>query len=233
MDTMNIPSVLAGGAAAVALMSCLRAAGPEDVSASSSLHDRPASASASAPSAPAPSGRMAGKTAVITGAAHGIAKATATLFAAEGCHVVLADRDATAGEHVAALLRARGHDATFIECDVSQEAAVRSLMATAGKLGGGRFDALVNVAGVDIIAKLEDTTLARWERALSVNLTSAFLTCSAALPYLKAAGRSSIVNISSIQASRGFSGYPAYGEAPPDACAAAGSVARVRRRQSW
>ena len=100
---------------------------------------------------------------------------------------------------------------------------MRSLMATAGKLGGGRIDALVNVAGVDIIAKLEDTTLARWERALRVNLTSAFLTCSAALPYLKAAGRSSIVNISSIQASRGFSGYPAYGEPSPDACAAAGA----------
>ena len=57
---------------------------------------------------------------VITGAAHGIAKATATLFAEAGGRVVLADRDAVAGEQVAELLRGRGFDATFVECDVSQ-----------------------------------------------------------------------------------------------------------------
>ena len=97
---------------------------------------------------------------------------------------------------------------------VSQASAVHELMVTAAGLGGGSIESLVNVAGVDIIAKvntrhscppspimsdsdymvaagalqLEDTTLERWERTLSVNLTSMFLTCSAGLPFLKNAG---------------------------------------------
>ena len=61
---------------------------------------------------------------------------------------------------------------------------------------------------MDIIAKLEDTDADRWDRVMAVNLRSVYLMCKAALPYLQAAGRSSIVNVSSIQASRGFSGYP-------------------------
>ena len=67
-----------------------------------------------------------------------------------------------------------------------------------------QIHALVNVAGVDIIARLEDHSTARWDRVMAVNLRSVFLTCRAALPSLKAAQGSAIVNISSIQARRGF-----------------------------
>jgi NAD(P)-dependent dehydrogenase (short-subunit alcohol dehydrogenase family) len=155
-------------------------------------------------------GRMAGKTCIVTGAAHGIAKAVATLFASEGGHVVLVDRDAAAGNRVAELLRERKQSAEFVECDVSSESAVQNMVETAQAIGGGKIDALINVAGVDFIAKLEDTELDRWNRAWQVNLTSMFLTSRAALPYMKKAERSSIVNVSSIQAERGFSGYPAY-----------------------
>jgi NAD(P)-dependent dehydrogenase (short-subunit alcohol dehydrogenase family) len=153
---------------------------------------------------------MAGKTCIVTGAAHGIAKAVATLFASEGGHVVLADRDVAAGIEVTKLLKDRNYSAHFVECDVSSEDAVKKMVDAAQKIGGGKIDALVNVAGVDFIAKLEDTELDRWNRAFQVNLTSMFLTTRASLPYMKNAGRSSIVNVSSIQADRGFSGYPAY-----------------------
>ncbi len=156
---------------------------------------------------------MAGKTTIVTGAAHGIGKATATLFASEGAHVILADRDVHTGRAVAELIAAQSRDAqqiVFVECDVSEEDAVDHLIDVAQTVGGGKIDSLVNVAGVDIIAKLEDTEPDRWDRVMSVNLRSVYLTCKSALPYLRLAGRASIVNVSSIQASRGFSGYPGY-----------------------
>eukprot|EP00040_Diaphanoeca_grandis_P007486 m.41089 g.41089 ORF g.41089 m.41089 type:complete len:333 (-) comp18699_c0_seq1:78-1076(-) len=155
-------------------------------------------------------GRVANKLAIVTGGAHGIGKATATLFAAEGATVIIADRDTQSGAAVARLIRERGGKAEFIKCDVSDESSVESLMVKAAEIGNGNIHALVNVAGVDIIAKLEDTSTDRWDRVMTVNLRSVFLTCRYALPYLKAAERSSIVNISSIQAHRGFSGYPGY-----------------------
>lgn len=165
-----------------------------------------------APSSAA-TGRLAGKTAIVTGGAHGIGKATATLFASEGAHVVLADRDVPTGQKVAALIAAQSDQTQqilFVECDVSEENAVEHLIDVAKDVGGGKIDALINVAGVDIIAKLEDTEPDRWDRVMSVNLRSVYLTCKTALPYLRGAGRASIVNVSSIQASRGFSGYPGY-----------------------
>ena len=166
---------------------------------------------AAAPAAGGGGGRMAGKTAIVTGAAHGIGKATATLFASEGARVILADRDVDIGTAVAELITAQGREpATFVECDVSDEDAVKQLIEVAQLAGGVQIDALVNVAGVDIIAKLEDTEPDRWDRVMQVNLRSVFLTSRAALPYLRAAGRSAIVNVSSIQGSRGFSGYPGY-----------------------
>lgn len=83
-------------------------------------------------------GRLVGKTCVITGAAHGIAKATAQLFVAEGASVLLADRDAVAGERVAWLLREQGATAQFVETDVSDEIAVGRMIDAGRDLGGGK-----------------------------------------------------------------------------------------------
>jgi len=139
--------------------------------------------------------RLAGKTAVITGAASGIAKATATLFASQGCRLVLADRDADRGADVAKLIAAEhGTECEFVACDVSSAVDVQKAVSAAADMGLGQIDALVNVAGVDIIATLAQTDEARWRRTLDVNLTSIYLTCHAALPHLQAAGRSAIVN---------------------------------------
>lgn len=169
-----------------------------------------ATALGAVPSSSAAGRRMGGKTTIVTGAAHGIGKATATLFAREGAHVILADRDVLAGQTVAELIAAQSDQdqhIVFVECNVSEEDDVNDLIDVAQAVGGGKIDSLVNVAGVDIIAKLEDTEPDRWDRVMTVNLRSVFLTCKSALPYLTAAGRASIVNVSSIQASRGFSGY--------------------------
>lgn len=85
-------------------------------------------------------GRLAGKLCVVTGAAHGIGKATAQIFASEGARLVLADRDERAGERVAELLRARGADidVTFVACDVSDESAVDHMIKVASDIGGGK-----------------------------------------------------------------------------------------------
>jgi len=155
-------------------------------------------------------GRLLGKTCVVTGAAHGIAKAVAQVFAAEGASLLLADRDAAAGAAVTDLLCRDGANALFVDTDVSDEGSVQRMIDAGMELGGGKIDGLVNVAGVDIIARLEDHSTARWDRVMDVNLRSVFLTCRAALPALKAARHAAVVNVSSIQAVRGFSGYPGY-----------------------
>lgn len=145
----------------------------------------------------------------ITGAGNGIGRATALLFAAEGCKVGVMDRDVAAGEAVVAAIQRTGGQATFVECDVSSEesinAAVKAVVETFGRL-----NILVNVAGVNIMATVTDTEIERWDRAQDVNLRSVFLASKAALPHLMAGGPSSIINTSSVQATRGVPNFPSY-----------------------
>lgn len=156
--------------------------------------------------------RLKDAVAVVTGAANGIGRAVAILFAREGCRLVLADRDTNAGEALAAQLVADGGAAIFVETDVSEDEAVQQLIErTVSKFS--RIDILVNVAGIDIVGKLADTEADRWDRTQSVNLRSVYLTCRFAIPHLLATGHGRIVSVSSIQATRGFPGYPAYAAA--------------------
>ena len=155
-------------------------------------------------------GRLVGKVAIITGAGNGIGRATSLLFAEEGCALALADRDAAAGEAVAAFVRGRGARAFFVQCDVSSENSVAALVAEAMDKYN-TLNILVNCAGVNIIAKATDTELERWDRAQHVNLRSVFLTCRACLPHMIETGPgASIVNVSSVQATRGVPNFPAY-----------------------
>jgi NAD(P)-dependent dehydrogenase (short-subunit alcohol dehydrogenase family) len=156
-------------------------------------------------------GRLKDKVAVVTGAGNGIGRATALLFAEEGCSLVLADRDEVAGEAVAAFARSRGSRALFVPCDVSSEESVAALVAAAAAEFGGQLNILVNCAGVNIIARVTDTELERWDRAQHVNLRSVFLTCRACLPHMIECGPgASIVNVSSVQGTRGVPSFPAY-----------------------
>jgi len=136
-------------------------------------------------------GRLAGRRVIATGAASGIGRAAARLFAAEGAQLALLDRNA---EGLAEIAAETG--ALAIPCDVTDEAAVRAAVAQAAEALGG-LDGVCNVAGGAIPARLADTTLSDWNAVLTLNLTGPMLICREALAHLEQAARPSIVNVSS------------------------------------
>ncbi|MHA6642768.1 SDR family NAD(P)-dependent oxidoreductase [Mesorhizobium sp. A623] len=146
-------------------------------------------------------GRLQGRRIVITGAAAGIGRATAEIFAAEGAQLALLDQDAQA---------LAGLAGQAIAVDVSSEPSVAEAIEHAASAMGG-IDGLVNVAGVFPVASLEETTLALWQKTLAVNLTGPFLVAKAALPHLKAAEKATIVNLASASAIVPFKELSAYG----------------------
>jgi NAD(P)-dependent dehydrogenase (short-subunit alcohol dehydrogenase family) len=148
--------------------------------------------------------RLAGKSALITGASSGIGRAIARRFAAEGARLVLADvtdQVREGGTPTAELLRAEGHDVEFIRMDVSSENdAARAVELTVRRFG--RLDVLVNDAAVGVGKKLTETSLDEWNRTLAVNLTGVFLMSRAAVAQMltqdvRCEARGRIVNISS------------------------------------
>lgn len=141
-----------------------------------------------------PGRRLTGRHILITGAASGIGRAVAELFAAEGARTALLDCDA---DRLAAVAAATGGRA--VVADVAAEASVRGAVAAAAKAMGG-IDGIVNSAGVAIASPLGETDTASWRRALDVNLTGPFLICREALDYLRLAPAATIVNIASGQA---------------------------------
>jgi NAD(P)-dependent dehydrogenase (short-subunit alcohol dehydrogenase family) len=159
---------------------------------------------------PASAGRLAGKTAVITGAASGIGKATAERFAAEGASLVLNDRETAALEAFVAELTARGTKASAVAGDVSQEADVRRLMQTAVDTHGG-LDILVANAGVIPEADLAHASAELWDRTMATNGRGMFLCCKHAAEAMVARGKGAIVCLSSISAFAGQPGQAVYG----------------------
>jgi NAD(P)-dependent dehydrogenase (short-subunit alcohol dehydrogenase family) len=138
--------------------------------------------------------RLAGRSAIVTGAASGIGLATARLLAAEGASVVLADV-ADCGPEAAALVRA-GAAARAVTCDVSREDDVRRLFAISRE-GRGRVDVLVNAAGIGLQRTVVDTTPAEWRRLVDVNLGGIFFCCREAVGLMRAQGAGVIVNVAS------------------------------------
>jgi NAD(P)-dependent dehydrogenase (short-subunit alcohol dehydrogenase family) len=135
--------------------------------------------------------RLAGRRIIITGGASGIGRATAELFAKEGAAVAVFDRDAAQAEAVA-----RSIDGRSFGVDVSDAAEVgRAVAAAAGLLGG--LDGLVTAAGVFINRGLMETGPEIWHQTIAVNLTGMFLCVQAAVPFLRQAEHSTIVNIGS------------------------------------
>jgi NAD(P)-dependent dehydrogenase (short-subunit alcohol dehydrogenase family) len=153
--------------------------------------------------------RLQDRVAIVTGGANGIGRAIALLFAREGARVVIADRDAAAGEQTAGAIRAAGGEALFVPTDVSRDADVAALVEAAQERLGG-VDVLVNGAGIDIQGNIVDTEPARWQRVLDVNLASIYRTCRSAIPLMVRRGGGSIVNIASLQGIYGWPHYAAY-----------------------
>lgn len=141
--------------------------------------------------------RLADRVAVVTGAAAGIGRATAELFAEEGARVVLADVAADAVEEVAAGIRDADGSAAAVAADVSAEDGVEAVVGAAER-AFGPVDVLVNNAGVELKKLVEDTSLDEWERILRINLTSAFLMSRRVIRGMKERRRGVIVMNSSV-----------------------------------
>ncbi len=140
---------------------------------------------------------LAGRAAVITGAAQGIGEACARRLAADGMAVALWDVDTARGEALAAELRSQGANARFVRCDVAKKAEVEAAMA-ATLAALPRVHALVNNAGIFKASEFLDITEADWDAVLNVNLKGAFLVAQALARHMAAHGGGSIVNMSSV-----------------------------------
>lgn len=141
--------------------------------------------------------RLRDKVVIITGAASGIGKATAILFAEHGAKVVVADIDIHGGNQTVANIKAKNNEAIFTHTDVTisedTEQMVEATVKTYGKL-----DVLFNNAGIAMRLPVADLSEADWHRCLDVNLTGVFLCAKAAIPAMKQNGGGSIINMSSI-----------------------------------
>jgi len=151
-------------------------------------------------------GRVAGKVAIVTGAASGMGKADAQLLAAEGAKVVVADMNEADGRAVADAI---GDNAVFMRLNVTDEDNWKSVIAaTMEKFG--RLDILVNNAGIIALGNIVDTTLESWRLVNSVNSDGVFLGCKHAIPVMAKSGGGSIINMSSVAAIHGQSFVAAY-----------------------
>ena len=154
--------------------------------------------------------RLTGRTAIVTGAASGIGKATAQRLASEGANVVITDINDDAGKAVAAELTGQGYSAAFMHHDVTNEADWQRVIDDTVAAYSG-LDILVNNAGMGDLLDIDAATLADWDRTIAIDQTSIFLGMKLASPHLKASGHGSVINISSIFGiSGGFGTSPAY-----------------------
>ena len=150
--------------------------------------------------------RLEAKVCIITGAASGMGRVAARMFAAEGARVVLADVSAEACESVAREVREAGGDATVAVADVSREADAKAMVDRA-VASYGRVDCLYNNAGIMPAAdhSVIDTDVATWDRVMAVNLRGVFLGCKYAIPKMVEQGGGSIINVASFVAILGCS----------------------------
>ena len=154
--------------------------------------------------------RLKDNVAFVTGAAHGIGRAIAERFAAEGAFVLIGDIDESAGIETVAVISKNGGNAAFSHCDVSNPGDVKSAVAAA--CVSGRIDILVNNAAY--IAKTwhpsAEATEEEWERSFRVSLLGTQLCTREVLPFMKKQNSGSIINISSIQGLVGGRSSAAY-----------------------
>ncbi len=155
-------------------------------------------------------GRLAGKAALITGAASGIGRATAALFHAEGAKVAATDRNE------AGLADLRGVADLILTQDVTHEARWREVVEAA-VAAFGSLDILVNSAGIALKGNIETATLDDFRRTEAVNVEGTFLGCREAIRVMKGTGGGSIVNLSSVAGIIGDAQSAAY-------CASKGAV---------
>lgn len=164
---------------------------------------------------------LAGKVAMVTGAASGIGRAIALRLAAAGARVALLDVDGERGEGVAAEIRSRGGEALFLRCDVTSDRDCRAAVS-AVKDTFGRIDILCNNAGIIRRRSVVELEEAEWDLVLAVNLKSVYLLSRHVIPVMAAQGGGSIINTGSGWGLVGGPRAAAY-------CAAKGGVVNLTR----
>ena len=162
-------------------------------------------------------GKLDGKVSLITGAASGIGRASALLFAKEGAKVAIADYAPEGGRETAEMIKEAGGDATFIEADVSKAAdAERMVKATVDTYG--RIDILFNNAGImGTFGSTEKTTEEKWDLIMNTNLKGIFLGSKYAIPMMLNQGGGVIINTASTSGTDALPYLPVY-------CASKGGV---------
>jgi 3-hydroxybutyrate dehydrogenase len=142
--------------------------------------------------------KLKDKVAIVTGAASGIGKEIALVYAREGAKLAIADLNMDAAEAAAAEIRSAGGQALAVAMDVTDEAAVAAGVAAVAAAYGG-VDVLVSNAGIQIVHPLEEFPFAEWKKMLAIHLDGAFLTTRACLPHMYASGRGgSIIYMGSV-----------------------------------
>jgi len=165
--------------------------------------------------------RLTSKVALITGAASGIGRAAALLFAREGARVVVADVQDAAGERTVAAIADGGGEALFVHADVSRSEDARAMVDAATRRFG-RLDIVFNNAGVGRHIPFEELTEMEWDRIVGINLRGVFLGCRYGVPALKQAGGGAILNTASQSGLQGHPNNEAY-------CAAKAGVINFTR----
>jgi 3-hydroxybutyrate dehydrogenase len=127
--------------------------------------------------------QLEGRTAYITGAASGLGKAIADLYAKEGAKVAIVDLNLDAANAAAASIKTAGGEAVGIACDVTDEAQVEASVAATMK-AFGRIDILVSNAGIQIVHPVQDFSFAEWKKMLAIHLDGAFLTTRACIKHM-------------------------------------------------
>ena len=141
--------------------------------------------------------RLAGKSALITGAASGIGRETAQRFAEEGAAVVCVDLDGAGAARVAHAIGGKGGTALSVPADLTDADEVRR-MADEALSARGAIDILVNNAGVSILGGVAELTEAAWQREIDTNLASVYRVSKALWPHFVAAGGGAILSTASI-----------------------------------
>lgn len=180
------------------------------------------------------SGRVAGKKALITGAAQGLGAAIAERLAAEGAQVLVTDINEAGAAQCAAAINAKWGPGTAhsMRQDVTSEAEWDAAMATAERAMGG-LSVLVNNAGVVTTATVEQLSLEQWRRDMAINADGVFLGTRQALPLMRRHQPGSIVNIASIAALIASHNFASYNASKAAVWMLSKSVALHCARQGW
>ena len=155
------------------------------------------------------SGKLSGRTALITGASKGLGKAMAIALAAEGARVGLVSRDVALLNGVASEI---GRNARIFPADVTSEEQVRGVERDV-VAEFGKVNILINNAGINVRKQVTDFTLAEWNSVMDTSVTAAFLMCRSLVPHMKGVGYGRILNMTSTMSHVSLPGRTAYSAA--------------------